>query len=235
MKKKALLFCLAVFTVDLRAQQIAEIDLARHKPDKTDAQSADVGLDGCDFPHYSNSDGVIVNTDRKSKLKVELTLPKEAFERGDLVDSQVLMQNLGLDAIVIPWNSDPQIRNRPRGAIQHEYEMGWFEIEWRGAGKVSVPLELESEATSLYSSDSKSQSSLRIEPGQWVIFKFKFLLEEKQKLSVLLPLKPGKAEIIVKWRQARYTWHRLGCAVETGYFNYDRYQDAKPVSIEIVK
>jgi|ERR1700674_240752 hypothetical protein len=235
MKRKTLLFCLAVFAVDLRAQQVAEIDLARHKPDKTEAQSVDVGLDGCGFPHYKNSDGVIVNADGRSKLKVELTLPKEQFERGEIADGQVLMQNVGPDAILIPWSSDPQVSNRPRGAIQHEYEVGWFELELKGAGNVSVPLESESESIFLYSSDSNSRSSLRIEPGQWVIAKFKFLLEEKQKLSVSLPLKPGKAEISVKWRQARYTWHRDGCAVETGYFNYDLHQDAKPVSIEILK
>jgi hypothetical protein len=37
------------------------------------------------------------------------------------------------------------------------------------------------------------------------------------------------------WRQARYTWHRDGCTVETGYFSYDYQEDASPVSIEILK
>jgi len=76
---------------------------------------------------------------------------------------------------------------------------------------------------------------LRVEPGQWITANLKFLLEEKQILSVLLPVKPGKAEIGVQWRQARYTWKRDGCAVQTGYFNYDYQQDTKAVGIEIVK
>jgi len=232
MKRKALLFCLAVLCVDLRAQQIADVDL-RHKPDKTKHESADIGLDGCDFPHYTHSDGVIVSTDRRSKLKVELMLSKETFERGEIIDGQVLVQNVGLDAIVIPWSSDPQISERPNGAVQYEYEMGWFELKLGGAAKIRV--ESESESSFLYSSELNSKSTLRIEPGQWLIAKVKFVLDEKQTSSVLTPLKRGKAEIGVQWRQARYTWHRDGCAVQTGYFNYDYQQDAKPISIEIVK
>jgi hypothetical protein len=41
------------------------------------------------------------------------------------------------------------------------------------------------------------------------------------------------AEVRAQWRQARYTWHRDGCTVETGYFDYQ--EDARPVSIEILK
>ena len=162
-------------------------------------------------------------------------LSKETFERGEIIDGQILMQNVGLDAVVIPWSSDPQVSNRPSGAVQHEYEMGWFELELRGTGKIRVPLESESESSFLYSSDSNSKSSLRIESGQWVIAKFKFLVEEKQKLSAFLTLKTGKGEINARWRQARYTWQRDGCTVETGYFNYDYQEDAKPVSIEVIK
>jgi len=215
MKRKVLLFCLAV-TVDLSAQQIAEIDLARHKPEKIEAQSADVGLAGCDLPHYTNSDGVILNGDSRTSLKVELTLPKETFKPGEIVDGQLLMQNVGFGPIVIPWGSDPKVINRPRDALYHECERGWLDVELKGAAKLSVPLESESESTSLYSSEPVSFRILQIEPGQWVIVRFKFLLEEKRQLSASLPLKPGKAEISVEWRQARYTWQRDGCAVETG-------------------
>src|SRR5207245_7030281 len=108
-----------------------------------------------------------------------------------------LMRNVGLDAVVIPWSSDPQVSKRQSGVVQHAYEMGWFELELTGVGKTKVPLESESESSLLYSSQSNSKSSLRIEPGQWVIAKFKFLLEERQNLSVLLPLKAGKAKINV--------------------------------------
>jgi hypothetical protein len=52
---------------------------------------------------------------------------------------------------------------------------------------------------------------------------------------VLLPIKPGKAEIRLQWRQARFTWHSKGCAADTGYFSYVYEEEMKPVSIAILK
>jgi hypothetical protein len=231
---KLLSWCLLTLSV-AHCQQIGNADLIRPKPHSQEVQPQNLGLDGCDFPHYTNSDGVIVDTERRSKIKLELTLSKKTFRPGETVDGQVLMRNVGTDAIVIPWNPNSQLANRPSNVTQHEYEIGWFELELKGKGTLKIPLESESVSMFLYSSESDSRSTLRVEPGQWITAKLKFLLEEKQILSVLLPVKPGKAEIGVQWRQARYTWKRDGCAVQTGYFNYDYQQDTKAVGIEIVK
>ena len=233
MKRKVLLFRMAMLSIDVYGQQIAEIDLVSYKLPKYETQSMD--LDGCSTPFYPHSDGVIVDTERRSKLKLELTLSKETVHRGEIVNAQILMQNVGLDAIVIPWSLDPEIRKHPSGTVQHEYELGWFELELKGRGKIRIPLESESESAFLNSSESNPQSRLRLEPGQWVTAKIRFVLKEKEKLSVLEPVKSGTNEISVRWRQARYTWRRDGCTIETGYFSYDYEQDTRPLGIEIVE
>lgn len=231
MREKTLLLFVVTLAINLHGQQVGEIDLVRHQSDSTERD--DVVPSGCDFPHYTNSDGVIVDTGKKPKLRVELVLSKNVFERRDTVEGKVVMQNIGPTAIAIPWSLDPRVGKRPKEVIQNEYEMGWFELELKGFGKVSVPLESGSESSPLYSSPSNPLTRLSIEPGQTVVIKLKFRLEEKRKLSALVEIKPGKAEIGAKWRQANFTWRRDGCAVQTGYFSYDYQEDVKPASVEI--
>lgn len=232
MSPRVLLFFL-ILTFDVYAQQIGEINLVRPTQETQKIMAPDVGLDGCDSPRYTHSDGVIVNTERKSKLQLELTLPKRTFHPGEIVDSQVVLRNVGMDALVIPWSVDPQVAKRPGNVTQHEYEIGSFELELRGAGKMRIPLESESESNFLYSSELNSTSGLRVEPGQWITAKFRFVMEQKRILSVILPMKAGKMEISVQWRQTRHTWKRDGCSVQAGYYNYEYQTDAKPIGIEM--
>jgi len=39
------------------------------------------------------------------------------------------MRNVGSEAVVIPWSVDPEILIPSPDAVQHEYELGWFELE----------------------------------------------------------------------------------------------------------
>jgi hypothetical protein len=76
-------------------------------------------------------------------------------------------------------------------------------------------------------------SSLSINPGEWVVLKLRFLIDERRTSSVLVPIKTGEANIEVTWRQARFEWQADGCAVKTGYFSYEYQQDAKPIKIKV--
>src|SRR5437660_6645393 len=94
MKNRVLLFCLMLLSIDVYGQQIAEIDLVAHQPPKKlGTQISDMALAGCESPFYNHSDGAIVKTEARSKLRLELTLAKQAFHRGEIVDANVLMRN----------------------------------------------------------------------------------------------------------------------------------------------
>jgi hypothetical protein len=235
MKSRLFLLSWVMLSVSLHGQQVSEIDLVAHDvPNQVASANSDTALTGCESPFYNHSDGAIVKAEGRPKLSLELALAKQTIHRGETVDGQVLLRNVGSEAVVIPWSVDPEIRKHPPDVAQHEYELGWFELELIAKNKQVVPLESESQIFSLGSSESDPESKLRLEPGQWVTAKIRFAIVEKRKLSVLLPIKPGQAEISAQWRQARYTWHRNGCTVETGYFSYDYQENARPVSIEIL-
>jgi hypothetical protein len=236
MKSRLLLLSWVMLSVFLYGQQVAQIDLVAHQiPEQVASANSDTVLAGCESPSYKHSDGAILETEGRPKLTLEVALAKQIVHQGETVDAQVLMRNIGSEAVVIPWSVDPEIRKHSPDAVQHEYELGWFELELVAKNRRGVPLESESQTFFLGSSESNPQSKLRLEPGQWVTAKIRFAIDEKRHLSVLLPIKPGKAEVSAHWRQARYTWHRDGCTVETGYFSYDYQEDARPVSIEILK
>ncbi len=226
-----------MLSIPLHGQQVAEIDLVTHHISAQAASSAsDTVLAGCESPFYSHSDGAIVKTEEpRPTLALEMTLANQTVRRGQTVDAQVLLRNIGSKAVVIPWSLDPEIRKHSPDADQHEYELGWFELQLITKNKRRVPLESESQTLLLSSSESRQGSKLRLEPGQWVTAKVRFVIDEKRNLSVLLPVKPEKAQVSAQWRQARYTWHRDGCTVNTGYFSYDYQEDARPVTIEILK
>jgi hypothetical protein len=236
MKGRLSLLLWLILSVSLHGQQVAEIDLvARQMPKGVASGNSDTALAGCESPVYSHSDGAILTPERRPKLRLDVALAKQTAHRGETVDAQVLMRNVGSEAVVIPWSVDPEIREHAPNAVQHEYELGWFELELTAKNERGVPLESESQTLSLASSELKPRSTLRLEPGRWVTAKIRFAIDEKQILSSLLPLNPGTAEVSAHWRQARYTWHRVGCTVEAGYFSYDYQEDVHPVSIEILK
>ena len=145
------------------------------------------------------------------------------------------MHNVGRNVVVIPWSLDPEVRKRPRGAIQYEYELGWFELELKAKRRSPVPLESESYSVVLGSSKSNPESSLRLQPGQWVTAKIRFAIEEIRNSSIASPIKPGVAEIGAHWRQGLYTWDQDGCTLKTGYYKYAYEEATHPASIEIRK
>jgi hypothetical protein len=236
MKSKLLLPSWVMLSVFLHGQQVAQIDLVAHQiPKQVASANSDTALAGCESPSYKHSDGAVLKTEGRPRLTLEVSPAKQIVHQGETVDAQVLMRNVGSEAVVIPWSVDPEIRKHLPDAVQHDYELGWFELELLAMNGRGVPLESESQTFPLGSSESNPQSKLRLEPGQWVTAKIRFAIDEKRNLSVLLPIKPGKAEVSAHWRQARYTWRRDGCTVETGYFSYDYKENASPVSIEILK
>jgi hypothetical protein len=232
MKRIALLSLMAMLSIRIHGQQIGEIDLGRHQFDTAEVRDVNIMPAGCGVTPAVHGDGVIVAPDpnTRSKLKVELTLSKNTFKRGETVEGSILMQNVGTDAIVIPWKLDPRVSIRPKDISQYAYEMGWFELKLKGARKVEIPLEAESQSHFLYSSASSPGSSLSINPGEWVIFS-----DERRTSSVLLPIKTGNADIEVEWRQARFEWQADGCAVKTGYFSYVYQQDARPIKVNVAE
>jgi len=145
------------------------------------------------------------------------------------------MKNVGTDAVVIPWSSNPDVSKRPRGILRHEYEQGWFDAELTGSGKIRVPLETESVSMYLYSSPAVPGSTLTLQPGQWIVATTSFVIAEKHKCCARLPIETGRAGIKVEWRQVRYTWRRSGCTVKTGYFNYGYQEEQNAVDVDILR
>lgn len=194
MKRSALLsLLLAMLSIRMHGQQIGEIDLGRHQLDTAEVRDVNVTPVGCGVAPAVHGDGVIVDPDpnKRARLKVELTLSKETFKRGETVEGSILMQNVGTDAIVIPWNLDPRVSIRPKDVSQYAYEMGWFALKLRGARKVEIPLESESQSHFLYGSASNPGTSLSINPGEWVIFKLRFLIEERRTSSSIAAHQDG--------------------------------------------
>jgi hypothetical protein len=237
MKTIMLLSLMAMLCTRVQCQQIGELDLGRQPHDPSEAREVNVMPVGCGVTPAVHGDGVIVNPDpnNRSKLKIELKLPTDAFKQGETVESTVLVQNIGTEAIVIPWSLDSNVSIRPRNVSQYAYDMGWLELKLKGPRKVEVPLESESQSHFLYGSMSTPGSSLSMNPGEWVILKLRFLIDERRTSSVLIPMKPGDASIEVTWRQARFEWKADGCAVETGYFSYQYREDAKPTKIKLAE
>ena len=145
MKRTVLLCVLAVSSIRFYGQRVGEIDLARHQLDKPEVRDVDVMPTGCGTASVSHGDGAIVANDpnKRPKLKVELTLPKATFKRGEIVEGSILMQNIGSEPIVIPWSLDPRVSTRPAEVSQYAYEQGWFEVKLRGPHKAEIPLESE--------------------------------------------------------------------------------------------
>ena len=237
MRSTILLCLVAVLSTRVHCQQIAELDLGRQPSDTADAREVNVMPAGCGVAPAVHGDGVIVNTgpNKGSKLKIEVTLPKNTFEHGETVQSSILIRNVGTDAIVIPWSLDSNVSIRPKDVSQFAYDMGWFELNLKDPGKKEVPLDAESQSHFLYGSVSAPGSSLRINPGEWVTLKLRFLLDQRRTSSVLVPIKTGDATIEVAWRQARFEWKADGCAVQTGYFTYQFQEDAKPIKIKVAE
>jgi hypothetical protein len=236
MKRIILLILIAMLSTRMRGQKTGEIDLSRHEGDAAEIQSQNVIPDGCGVPHGVHGDGVIVDPDPNKKLKVriELTLPNDTFKRGEMVDGKISMQNVGVGPILIPWNTDPHISIRPKDASQYAYEMGWFELRLKDGRDVEVPLESASLSNFLYSSASHP-GILNVNPGEYAIFKLRFLIDERRTSSVRRSLKTGDAHIEIEWRQARYEWQADGCNVNTGYFTYIYQEDAKPIKIKVAE
>src|ERR1700687_372549 len=192
MKSRLLLLSWVMLSVFLHGQQFAQIDLVAHQiPKQAASVNSDTALGGCESPSYKHSDGAILKTEGRPKLMLEVALVKQIVHQGETVDAQVQMRNVGSEAVVIPWSVEPEIRKHSPDAVQHEYELGWFELELVAKNRRGVPLESESQTFFLGSSESNPQSKLRLEPGQWVTAKIRFAIDEKLNLSVLLPIKPG--------------------------------------------
>jgi len=84
----------------------------------------------------------------------------------------------------------------------------------------------------LYGSDASAQSTLKLQPGQWVTIraKFQFVVGgEGPSRSIA----SGPAELSVEWWQARFTWERKDCHVETGYSSYSSFYEQKTNPVKI--
>lgn len=209
-------------------QKIADIDLTQPPPSVRLHQAGIVPKE-CGAPEYVNSDGAIVSSKGRFQLIPQLMiLNGKTFRLGDRVKGEVLMRNIGPDAVEIPWTVDPQISIPRVGSLQHDYDLGRFEVEIKNQHAAGIRLESESVSSFLYSSPSPG-TSLRLEPGQWIVARFDFILEADYKSSVGRHLRSGKADIVLRWRQALDTWRRESCKIETGYYNYDYGAEAKPV------
>jgi hypothetical protein len=231
-KITALLFMVAMLSIRIHGQQIGEIDLSRLEGETAEVQNQNVMPDGCGMPNGVHGDGVIVSPDpnKKPKIRIDLTLPKDTFRRGETVEGDVLMENVGADPILIPWNTDPRVSIRPKGTSEYAYEMGWFELKLKDGGSLEVPLESASQSNFLYSS-----ATLNINSGEWATFKLRFVIDERRTSSARRPIKTGGADIAIEWRQARFEWKADGCNVNTGYFSYVYQEDAKPIRIKVAK
>jgi hypothetical protein len=144
-----------------------------------------------------------------------------------------LLRNVGSESVEIPRTVDPQISSSKASSLEHDYELGWFEVEVKDKNSSSIRLESESVSSFLYSSPTAPGTSLQLEPGQWIVAKFDFILEEDHKSSAGQLLKSGNADVTVRWRQALYTRRREDCKVETGYYNYNYETESKPVVLEL--
>jgi hypothetical protein len=186
------------------------------------------------MPEYVNSDGDIVSPKGSLELKLELSiLNGTSFVPGDRVKSEVLLKNVGTEPVDLPWTVNPKIALPSPNSLQHEYEKGWFELELNGQHATGIRLFSESLSNSLYSSPSAPRTSLHLDPGQWIAARVDFILEEDHKSSVGRRVTSGKATVVARWRQARYTWKQEGCKIDMGYYSYRFKIDSKPTDVEV--
>jgi len=217
----------------VHGQQIAEIDLTQPVPPSRLIHQSLVPKE-CDTPNFTNSDGEIVSSNNSSHLTLQLkVLNGETFSLGERVKGEVVVRNVGSEEVRIPWTIDPDLSTPKVGSLQHDYDVGWFEVEFKNKDASGVRLESGSVSNFLHSSPSAPGTSLQLEPGQWVVAKFDFILEQDHKSSAGQRLKSGKADVTARWRHALYTWRREGCKIETGYFNYNYKTESKPVVVEL--
>lgn len=214
-------------------QKVADIDLTQHLPTSRLIQQSTLPKE-CEAPQFTNSDGAIVSQDGRPEVELQLNiLNGGAFAFGDRIRSQVVMRNIGTRAVEIPWTADPQIGSPRAGSLQHEYGLGWFEVGINRKDGSTIRLESESVSNFLYSSPSAPGTALRLEPGQWIVARFDFLLEQDRKLSSRPHLERGNTDLVIHWRQALHRWQRDNCKIETEYYSYDHKEETKPVRIEI--
>jgi len=153
---------------------------------------------------------------------------------GSKIESEIIMQNAGSATILLPWSTDPVTSKLVAGSSLNVYETGYFELELKKNG-LTIPLESESESGFLYGANWGPESTLRLEPGQWIVAKFNFRLAQRQKLSVLFKRDLGKGTINVTWRQIRFTSNWITCNHQTGYHPYIYSEDVKPLDVNIVE
>jgi hypothetical protein len=131
MKSRLLLLSWVMLSVFLHGQQVAQIDLVAHQiPKQVSSTDSDTALAGCESPSYKHSDGAILETEGRPKLRVGVVPAKQIVHRGETVDAQVLMRNVGSEAVVIPWSIDPRFANIRRMRFSMSTNSGGLTWNW---------------------------------------------------------------------------------------------------------
>lgn len=226
---RAVVYLVVAVSLNAHAQKIAEIDLTRPLP-AVPMVRRDVVPKECTSPEFTTSDGAIVSS---VKLEIQLAILNEkAFAMGDRVKAEVVIKNVGDDQLDIPWTLDPNVIALDANSLQDESEEGWFEVELKG--KPPIRLEAESVSGYLYGSLTKPGTTLRLEPGQWIVGKFDFLMEQNRKMSAaLFHIGEGTHDVLAHWRQVKHGWRREGCKMESSFYSYDYAEETKPASIKV--
>jgi hypothetical protein len=155
-------------------QKIADIDPRNPRP-PLDRSSKMWYRRSVELQNTSIPNGAVVSSKRRLQLNPKLAiLNGKTFSLGDRVRGEVLMRNTGPDAVEIPWTVDSQISTPELGSLQRDYDSGWFEVEIKDQHAPGIRLESESVSSFLYSSPSAPETSLRLEPGQWIVARFDF-------------------------------------------------------------
>ena len=225
-------FVVALVAHQLAAQEVARVDLTRNKAVDL-AEPSDNAPDGCAVASAKGTQESI-RIDN-AKLQLEMSVPAgTTFTWGSKVESEIRMRNVGSTTVLIPWTTDPVAGKLVAGSSLNVYERGYFEVELKKNG-LTIPLESESESGFLYGANWAPENTLRLEPGQWIVAKFNFRLEQQRTLSALFKRDPGKGTINVSWHQIRFTANWVACSHQTGYYPYIYTEDAKPLDVNIVE
>jgi hypothetical protein len=220
-------------SLTLHAQKVAEVDLTRQVHAVAEQSILPPECEGVQAT-FSHGDGYILPAGERKRLELHvISLSPLSPNLGSEVEAEITLKNVAKAPIEIPWETDPNAAQRPTEATRYEYEAAWFWIRIRDRG--GADRFLKSLSNPLYSSPERPQSTLKLEPGQWVAMRLKFRLEIDEKISTA-KLEPGPAELKIEWRQGNYTWERKGCDGKTGYSTYDSFYEQKmdPVSIFLV-
>lgn len=221
---------LSVAAPSLHAQKVGEIDLTREPPEPKVENAAAADCKGAE-QGFSHSDGYMLSLYGAIKLDLRIvSLSSMQPALGSTVEAEISLKNADTANIVIPWSADPATAHRPAEAMRNEYEAAsiqmWMKDE-RGRQEF-----LKSVSVPVYSSDAHPGSTLTLLPGQWAILRIKFrlLVDEKEPSHSLAT---GPAQLRAVWRQARYTWQRDGCSVNSSYSSYSGFyeQRAEPIYI----